>query len=215
MSAALDPIRNRRPQGDLALVVSLFAVILLIAWAISENRRIVAWRTLFAGIALQLLLAAALLAGVGMASAWAQPAGYPGIGREANELQWDLNYLLQLWEAIERSANEKPAPLLVFQESNVIIRALRDHLRADIDEILIDQESTFKLVKSFLQQVMPQFIHKAKLYQRRQINRMVCFCKLISNDTRHCIARRKDILGYKAGIANNHCNRHCFAQCTA
>jgi ribonuclease E len=88
-----------------------------------------------------------------------------GGGKSVEELQWDLNYLLQLWDAIERSAAEKPAPLLVFQESNVIIRALRDHLRADIDEILIDQESTFKLVKSFLQQVMPQFIQKAKLYQ--------------------------------------------------
>ncbi len=88
-----------------------------------------------------------------------------GGGKSVEELQWDLNYLLQLWEAIERSAKEKPAPLLVFQESNVIIRALRDHLRGDIDEILIDHPPTFKLVKSFLQQVMPQFIHKAKLYQ--------------------------------------------------
>jgi ribonuclease E len=88
-----------------------------------------------------------------------------GGGKTPEELQWDLNYLLQLWEAIERSASEKPAPLLVFQESNVIIRALRDHLRGDIDEILIDHEPTFKLVKSFLQQVMPQFIHKAKLYR--------------------------------------------------
>jgi ribonuclease E len=88
-----------------------------------------------------------------------------GGGKSPEELQWDLNYLLQLWEAIERSAKEKPAPLLVFQESNVIIRALRDHLRGDIDEILIDSEPTFKLVKSFLQQVMPQFIHKAKLYR--------------------------------------------------
>lgn len=88
-----------------------------------------------------------------------------GGGKTPEELQWDLNYLLQLWEAIERSSKEKPAPLLVFQESNVIIRALRDHLRADIDEILIDNSTTFKVVKSFLQQVMPQFIHKAKLYQ--------------------------------------------------
>ena len=88
-----------------------------------------------------------------------------GGGKSAEELQWDLNYLLQLWEAIERSAKEKTAPFLVFQESNVIIRALRDHLRGDIDEILIDSEPTFKLVKSFLQQVMPQFIHKAKLYR--------------------------------------------------
>ena len=88
-----------------------------------------------------------------------------GGGKSVEELQWDLNYLMQLWDAIERSAQEKPAPLLVFQESNVIIRALRDHLRGDIDEILIDHPATFKLVKSFLQQVMPQFINKARLYQ--------------------------------------------------
>ena len=88
-----------------------------------------------------------------------------GGGKSVEELQWDLNYLLQLWEAIDRSAKEKPAPLLVFQESNVIIRALRDHLRGDIDEILIDHAGSFKLVKSFLQQVMPQFIDKARLYQ--------------------------------------------------
>lgn len=80
------------------------------------------------------------------------------------ELQWDLNYLLQLWEAIARSAEEKPAPFLIFQESNVVIRALRDHLRGDIDEILIDNPATLRLATSFLQQVMPQFIHKAKPY---------------------------------------------------
>ncbi|HYE34551.1 Rne/Rng family ribonuclease [Methylocaldum sp.] len=88
-----------------------------------------------------------------------------GGGKSAEELQWDLNYLLQLWEAIDRSAKEKPSPFLIFQESNVIIRALRDHLRGDIDEILIDNAGTFKVVRSFLQQVMPQFIQKAKLYQ--------------------------------------------------
>ena len=58
-----------------------------------------------------------------------------GSGKSAEELQWDLNYLLQLWDAIDRSAAEKPASFLIFQESNLIIRALRDHLRADIDEI--------------------------------------------------------------------------------
>ncbi|MBS1211425.1 MAG: ribonuclease, partial [Proteobacteria bacterium] len=88
-----------------------------------------------------------------------------GGGKSVEELQWDLNYLLQLWEAIDRSAHEKTAPFLIFQESNVIIRALRDHLRGDIDEILIDNPSTHKLVRSFLEQVMPQFINKAKLYQ--------------------------------------------------
>ncbi len=88
-----------------------------------------------------------------------------GGGKSVEELQWDLNYLLQLWEAIDRSAQEKAAPFLIFQESNVIIRALRDHLRGDIDEILIDNPATHKLVRSFLEQVMPQFINKAKLYQ--------------------------------------------------
>jgi len=88
-----------------------------------------------------------------------------GCGKNVEELQWDLNYLLQLWEAIERSAEEHAAPFLVFQESNVIIRALRDHLRGNIDEILIDSEDAFKLVQNFLKQVMPHFLPKAKLYQ--------------------------------------------------
>ncbi len=88
-----------------------------------------------------------------------------GCGKNAEELQWDLNYLLQLWEAIERSAQEQTAPFLVFQESNVIIRALRDHLRGDIDEILIDNIESFKMVQNFLKQVMPHFLPKAKLYQ--------------------------------------------------
>ena len=88
-----------------------------------------------------------------------------GCGKNAEELQWDLNYLLQLWEAIERSSEEQKAPFLVFQESNVIIRALRDHLRGNIDEILIDKEAAYHLVQSFLKQVMPHFLPKAKLYQ--------------------------------------------------
>ncbi len=88
-----------------------------------------------------------------------------GCGKNVEELQWDLNYLLQLWEAIERSSSEQAAPFLVFQESNVIIRALRDHLRGNIDEILIDNEDSFNLVQKFLKQVMPHFLPKAKLYQ--------------------------------------------------
>ncbi len=88
-----------------------------------------------------------------------------GCGKNAEELQWDLNYLLQLWEAIDRFSSDKTAPFLIFQESNVIIRALRDHLRSDIDEILIDNQSSFKLVQNFLQQVMPHYLPKAKLYE--------------------------------------------------
>ncbi|WGS85778.1 Rne/Rng family ribonuclease [Methylomonas sp. UP202] len=88
-----------------------------------------------------------------------------GSDKNVEELQWDLNYLMQLWEAIDRSSQEQAAPFLIFQESNVIIRALRDHLRGDIDEILIDQEGAFKLVQNFLKQVMPHNLHKAKQYQ--------------------------------------------------
>lgn len=87
-----------------------------------------------------------------------------GCGKNAEELQWDLNYLMQLWEAIERTAGEQAAPVLIFQESNVIIRALRDHLRGNIDEILIDNEDAFGLVQKFLKQVMPHFLPRAKLY---------------------------------------------------
>ena len=88
-----------------------------------------------------------------------------GCGKNVEELQWDLNYLLQLWDAIDRSSTQQEAPFLVFQESNVIIRALRDHLRTNIDEILIDDPESFQLVKSFLKQVIPDFLSKIRLYK--------------------------------------------------
>jgi ribonuclease E len=88
-----------------------------------------------------------------------------GVGREAEELQWDLDYLLQLWGAIEKAAAERTAPFLIYQESNLIIRALRDHLRSDIGEILIDNEQVFKDACEFVQQVMPHNVRKLKRYQ--------------------------------------------------
>jgi len=87
-----------------------------------------------------------------------------GVGREAEELQWDLDYLLQLWSAIEKAAAERPAPFLVYQESNLFIRALRDHLRNDIGEILIDNAKVFEDAREFVQQVMPHNTRKLKLY---------------------------------------------------
>mgnify|MGYP003305287343 CR=1 FL=1 len=62
-----------------------------------------------------------------------------GLGRSAEELQWDLNYLLQLWESIAEANKESKAPVLIYQESDVIIRAVRDYLRDDIDQVLIDE----------------------------------------------------------------------------
>jgi ribonuclease E len=88
-----------------------------------------------------------------------------GVGREAEELQWDLDYLLQLWNAIEKAATERPASFLIYQESNLFIRALRDHLRNDIGEILIDNPKVFEDAKEFVQQVMPHNVRKLKLYK--------------------------------------------------
>lgn len=87
-----------------------------------------------------------------------------GLGRSAEELQWDLNYLLKLWTSIDE-ASDRPAPFLIYQESNVIIRAIRDYLRKDIGEVLIDSESTYAEAQGFVSQVMSDFQHKIKLYQ--------------------------------------------------
>ncbi len=87
-----------------------------------------------------------------------------GMGRDAEELQWDLDYLLQLWKAIEDAGGTKPAPFLIYQESKLIIRALRDYLRNDIGEVLIDREDLHDDAREFMQQVMPQNLRKLKLY---------------------------------------------------
>ncbi len=87
-----------------------------------------------------------------------------GVGKNVEELQWDLNYLLQLWQAIEKAGQEKPAPTLIYQESNIIIRAIRDYLRADIGEILIDDEKTFNYARDFMQHVMPHNLKRVKRY---------------------------------------------------
>lgn len=88
-----------------------------------------------------------------------------GIGRSVEELQWDLDYLLQLWDAFESAASARPAPFLIYQESNVIIRALRDYFRNDINEVLIDSPEVFETAKQFIEQVMPNRINKIKLYE--------------------------------------------------
>ncbi len=87
-----------------------------------------------------------------------------GLGRDAEELQWDLDYLLQLWKAISEASTTRPAPFLVYQESKLIIRALRDYLRADIGEILIDHEELYADAREFVQQVMPNNLRKLKFY---------------------------------------------------
>ncbi len=88
-----------------------------------------------------------------------------GLGRDAEELQWDLDYLLQLWKSISEAANKQRAPFLIYQESKLFIRALRDYLRSDIGEILIDEESLYNDARDFMQQVMPNALRKLKLYR--------------------------------------------------
>ncbi len=87
-----------------------------------------------------------------------------GVGRDAEELQWDLDYLLQVWRSVAEAALSKPAPFLIYQESRLIVRALRDYLRSDVSEILVDTEELYATAKEFMEQVMPQNLRKLKHY---------------------------------------------------
>ena len=88
-----------------------------------------------------------------------------GVGKQTEELQWDLEYLAQLWTAIHKATVERSAPFLVYQESNIIIRALRDYLRKDIGEILVDSPEVYQTGHDFMQMVMPHELSKFKLYE--------------------------------------------------
>jgi ribonuclease E len=87
-----------------------------------------------------------------------------GVGRDAEELQWDLDYLLQVWKSVAEAALSKPAPFLIYQESRLIVRALRDYLRSDVSEILVDTAELYETAREFMQQVMPQNLRKLKHY---------------------------------------------------
>lgn len=88
-----------------------------------------------------------------------------GVGKQTEELQWDLEYLVQLWTAIDLATKDRSAPFLVYQESNIIIRALRDYLRKDIGEILVDSPEVYQTGYDFMRMVMPHELSKFKLYQ--------------------------------------------------
>jgi ribonuclease E len=88
-----------------------------------------------------------------------------GVGKQPEELQWDLEYLIQLWTAIDVATKDRSAPFLVYQESNIIIRALRDYLRKDIGEILVDSPEVYQTGYDFMRMVMPHELSKFKLYQ--------------------------------------------------
>ena len=88
-----------------------------------------------------------------------------GIGRNLEELQWDMNYLLQLWRAIENAAGGQSGPFLIFQEGSLVIRAIRDYFQPDIGEILIDTEYIYDQARQFMSHVMPANVNRVKLYK--------------------------------------------------
>jgi ribonuclease E len=103
-----------------------------------------------------------------------------GVGRSAEEMQWDLDYLHQVWIAIEKAAAEKKAPFLIYQESDIVIRALRDHYRSDVGEIIIDSKQAHQQAHDFMSMVMPNSLNKLKkfddnlpLFNRFQIENQI------------------------------------------
>ena len=87
-----------------------------------------------------------------------------GVGRSQEELQRDVDYLLQLWQTIQSAGEERRAPALIYQENNLVVRAIRDCLRDDIGELLIDSEEAFSEAETFIEQVMPHYKSRVKLY---------------------------------------------------
>ncbi|MCA1788300.1 MAG: Rne/Rng family ribonuclease [Thioalkalivibrio sp.] len=87
-----------------------------------------------------------------------------GVGRTTEELQWDLDYMTALWAAILEAAGEAQAPALIHQESNVIIRALRDHMRNDVGEVVIDDGTVYQQAMEFVERVMPSSLRKIRHY---------------------------------------------------
>lgn len=91
-----------------------------------------------------------------------------GVGKSAEDLEYDLNYLLSHWDRVRDAADSAPAPFLIHQESNVIARAIRDYLRRDIGEIVIDSPKIFDRARDHIQQVRPDFLSRVKLYEHSE-----------------------------------------------
>ncbi len=87
-----------------------------------------------------------------------------GVGRGTDELTWDMEYLLQLWEAISAAGQKEKAPKLLYAENNVILRAIRDNLRKDVGELLIDSREAYDQARTFIDDVMPQYTNRTRYY---------------------------------------------------
>ena len=88
-----------------------------------------------------------------------------GIGASVEEIQWDLDYLTQLWDAIQGASDQQESPFLIYQESNLVIRAIRDYFHPDIEEILIDNQNIYDQASQFMNHVMPTYSSRIKLYE--------------------------------------------------
>ena len=88
-----------------------------------------------------------------------------GVGSSLEELQWDLNYLKQLWTAIEEASQGQSGAFLIYQEGNLVIRAIRDYFHPDIGEILIDTQEIYDQATQFMNHVMPNYVDRVKLYE--------------------------------------------------
>ena len=91
-----------------------------------------------------------------------------GGGKSLAELQWEVDYLSELWSSIKKVAEQRPAPFLIYQESDIIIRTLRDYLREDTDSVIIDDSTTFQNAKEFVSFVLPHYLDKIKLFDISQ-----------------------------------------------
>ena len=92
-----------------------------------------------------------------------------GVGRSIEELRWDLDYLLSVWEAIKQVVLSRPSPFLIYQEGNAIVRAIRDHFSKEIGEILVDREDIHEQAREFMEQVMPHNLRRLKHYDNASV----------------------------------------------
>jgi ribonuclease E len=90
-----------------------------------------------------------------------------GVGKSESELKWDLDALLRQWNSICEASKSRPAPFLIYQEGDAVLRAIRDYLRQDINEVLVDDVDLFEKTKSYLEQVKPDFLDRVQLYQHK------------------------------------------------
>jgi ribonuclease E len=87
-----------------------------------------------------------------------------GIGRSLEELEWDMNYLVQLWQAIDQASQQEQEPQLIYEESSLVFRAIRDYYQPDVGEILIDDPKVYEQARQFVAHVMPRNANRVKHY---------------------------------------------------